>query len=115
MGADICPYPKTRIRPKRLDERKAAKDQADAFFVIVSLQTKWQEWKPRWDRIASHPERGAWLRDAQRIWTELYATPTSPGAREVAGAYPEFPPDVVCRVMADFKSAFSESDNKGNA
>jgi hypothetical protein len=112
LGLVRIPHPlayvlqKTRIRSKRLDEHKAAKDQADAFFVIISLQSKWREWKSRWDRIAIHAEHGAWLREARRIWMDLYAGPTSPGAREVAQAYPGFQPDAVCRVMADFTKVF---------
>jgi len=112
LGRVRIPHPlayvvqKTRIRTKRLEERKAAKDQADAFFVIVSLQSIWDDWRARWDQIAQHQEQGAWLRETQRLWTDIYRSPTSPGAREVASAYPEYSPDIVCRIMAEFQETF---------
>jgi hypothetical protein len=113
LGRVRIPHPlayviqKTRIRPKRREERKAAKDQADAFFVIVSLQAKWDEWRPRWDRIAQHQEQGSWLRETQRLWTDLYKGPTSLGAREVAYAYPGYSADDACRIIGDFQATFS--------
>jgi hypothetical protein len=112
LGRVRIPHPlafiiqKTRIRPKRQKDRKAAKDQADAFFVVVSLKSRWIDWRMRWDRIAHHEEQGSWLRDTQRLWEDLYHDPTGRGALEVAQAYPGFDPAVACRVMAEFRETF---------
>jgi hypothetical protein len=111
VGTVRIPHPlayivqKTLIRPKRQTEGKQAKDQADAFFVVVSLQSAWSDWRARWKHITETPEQKQWLKTTAQRWDELYRSPDRPGAREVAAAYPRFPAEVVCRVMTDFQSA----------
>ena len=108
IGTLKIPHPfayiiqKTRIRSKRRPE-KQAKDQADVFYVAMSFRSQWAEWSTMWHRWRSHsPEWSAWLTTVQNHWTDLYATPTSAGSREVQSMNVGMPSDLIARIMQDF-------------
>jgi hypothetical protein len=113
LGQVRIPHPlayivqKTLIRPERQGEGKQAKDQADAFQVLAGLRQAWASWNERalaWRRQGRH---GDWLDQALRSWEALYANERSPGAREVAAAFPAFAPVAVVQVMGDLRSALA--------
>jgi hypothetical protein len=113
LGQVRIPHPlayivqKTLIRSERQGEGKQAKDQADAFQVLVGLRQAWGPWRERvlaWRRQGQH---GAWLDQALRSWEALYASARSPVAREVAAAFPAFAPAAVVQVMGDLRTALA--------
>jgi hypothetical protein len=111
LGAIRLPHPlayivqKTLIRPERQGAGKQAKDQADAFQVLVSLNKAWPSWRDRASAWREHPTYGPWLSDALARWQDLYAHAASPGALEVAAAYRSYAPTTVVRVFRDFIAA----------
>jgi hypothetical protein len=79
IGTFRVPHPlayifqKTRIR---LDRRptKQVNDQADIFYVMLSLQSRWQTWRSQWESWQAHStEWTAWLKTTDRLWKDLYA------------------------------------------
>ena len=110
IGTLKIPHPfayitqKTRIRSKRRPD-KQAKDQADIFYVVISFRSQWAEWSTKWHHWHSHSsEWSAWLTTVQSLWTDLYATSTSAGSREVSSMNVGMQPDLIARIMQDFVS-----------
>ncbi len=113
LGAVRIPHPlayivqKTLIRGERQGEGKQAKDQADAFLVAASLRGAWASWRARVLAWRAQGQHGEWLDQAARSWEALYASARSPGAREVAAAFPAFAPAAVVQVMGDLRTALA--------
>jgi hypothetical protein len=113
LGAVRIPHPlayivqKTLIRPERQGESKQAKDQADGFQVLAGLRATWASWRPRVQAWREQGRYGEWLDQALRSWEALYAGAHSPGAREVAAAFPAFAPAAVVQVMGDLRTALA--------
>jgi hypothetical protein len=94
---------KNLIRDKRQQESKQAKDQADAFYVLLGLRTHWSEWRTRWEELATAQEPRAWQARVLRQWQTLYRLPRAVGAEEVVGQYPGLTVSGVCQVMEDLE------------
>ncbi len=118
LGTVRIPHPlayivqKTLIRPERQGEGKQAKDQADAFQVLVALRATWAGWRTRAQAWRAQGRHGAWLDQALRSWEALYASALSPGAREVAAAFPAFSPAAVVQVMGDLRAVLAGSASR---
>ncbi len=113
-GALRIPHPlhyllqKNLIRDKRQKVSKQAKDQADAFYVLLGLQAAWPAWRGRWTALAAEQEPRAWLSRVVRQWQTLYQSPRAIGADEVVGQYPGMTVSGVCQVMEDFQRVVTE-------
>jgi hypothetical protein len=111
LGRLRVPHPlayvvqKTRIRKKRHEQHKQARDQADAFYVLLGFREAWPAWRMAWDDWSKNPEWSSWLADTAVLWKELYAAPTSPGVREVSQVpeYSTYSAADVVRIMAEFQ------------
>lgn len=79
---------KQPIRDQRQQQGKQAKDQADAYFVILGLRAAWASWRTQWTALRGNPEQAAWLRRAQNGWRTLYDPMRAIGATEVVSQYP---------------------------
>ena len=110
-GSLLLPHPlhfivqKTLIRGRPGREDKAARDQADAFFVMLCLRSIWPTWRSRWEGFALSQERKAWREAVLRIWRDLYARETSAGVQEVVKIYPRYQPGTVVQAMGEFLAA----------
>lgn len=99
---------KTRIRVKRQSAGKQARDQADAFYVLLGFNRVWSTWGSVLERWNANREWAQWLLDVRRTWSTIYAGANTPAAHEVADADEfrgRFSASDVIRIMRDFRAA----------
>jgi len=109
VGTCRVPHPlayiiqKTRIRSYR-KPAKRVNDQADIFYVMLSLRSQWESWADKWVEWREHStEWAAWLTSTERLWIDLYADEQSHGTTAVHSVYPSMPlPDIV-RILRRFR------------
>lgn len=97
---------KTCMRSER--RQKAARDQADVFYVALGFAAQWSHWADTLKVWSTHRHWGPWCRRALTIWGTLYGSSTSVGSLEVAAAYPGIATaERVHRVMCDLIQALN--------
>jgi hypothetical protein len=108
LGLLRIPHPlafviqKTRIRKYR-KPAKQARDQADAFYVVISMRSEWEAWRDRWHDWSQRSETWAsWLKTTSDWWTTLYKSPSQPGAKEVASSHQSISAELAFQVMSEF-------------
>ncbi len=114
LGVVLIPHPlayalqKVLIRSERQrNGQNYAKDSADAFKVVASLRSEWAAWRSKFHLWRNHPQYGAWIRQAQSLWSQLYDRFADRGAQEVNAAYPNYDATAVMTVMRDLRGVLA--------
>ncbi|HEX3132216.1 MAG TPA: GSU2403 family nucleotidyltransferase fold protein, partial [Planctomycetota bacterium] len=114
LGMVQLPHPlayalqKVLIRPERQRNRQnVAKDSADAFKIVASFRAAWIKWRPEFRHWSDHPQYGAWIRQAQNLWSQLYDRIADRGAQEVNAAYPNYDVAAIVTIMRDLRDVLA--------